>query len=168
MIWNLISTGTPEENSFTHWMEIAADHAKAAGFAVDSYAIDDVWQDYTTVWRPDPVRFPHGFAPLSDAAARFGSRLGIWLSLCGCSLDTRWGKLQGLEVSQVGYRGPTEGRYCLAGPNYRAELERNLDEYLVKNKVNYFKCDYNSLRLRRVYDIKVDQPALRDGLRSTQ
>jgi len=144
VIWNLIGTGTPEEAALVHWMEVAADRAKTAGFAVDSFAVDDVWQDYTTVWQPDPARFPHGLEPLTQTMDRLGSRLGLWLSLPGCSLDTRWAKLHNLEVSQVGFRGPTGGRYCLAGPRYKAELKRVLVEYLVKNKVNYFKCDYNS------------------------
>ena len=67
--------------------------------------------------------------------------MGLWLSLDGYTLDTHWGNLKGLEVSQVLGRG---GRYCLAGPIYNAKLREILKGLVIDDGVNYFKFDYNT------------------------
>lgn len=144
VIWNLIGTGTPESSLLVREVQSLAARAAQSSLTIESYAVDDVWQDYTSIWKPDPIRFPRGFAPVVQVCESAGSHLGLWVTLDGVGLDTRWGKARGLEVTQVGYRGPTGGRYCIAGPQYKAELKRVLEGYLRESKVNYFKIDYNA------------------------
>lgn len=71
--------------------------AAAARLGLDVVQLDDGWQRGRTsntvqeggvwngfwaadsqFWQPDPVRFPRGLAPLSDAAGAAGLRLGLW------------------------------------------------------------------------------------------
>lgn len=74
--------------------------ACAARLGLDAVQIDDGWQAGTTVnstqprggvwegyyetdpnfWRPHPVRFPHGLAPVAREAARLRIQLGLWFS----------------------------------------------------------------------------------------
>jgi hypothetical protein len=141
VIWNLIGLSVPEEKKCIQWMRDIDSRCKKAGITVDCYALDDLWQDSATVWRPDPFQFPNGFGPLTETVDQLNSRLGLWLSPSGSTLDTRWGKGKGLEVSTLGAR-LVNGRYCTAGPKYRAEMKQVLGEYVTRNKVNYLKCDY--------------------------
>ncbi len=142
IIYNLLGAGIPEEQRLLPWIERIGQETEQAGFHIDSFAIDDLWQDESTLWQPAPRRFPDGFGRLAEAAQRRGSRLGLWMALSGYTLDTRWGRLRGLEVTQEGDRSH-HGRYCLAGPNYAARLKEVLETYIVRDGVNYFKFDYN-------------------------
>src|SRR5579872_266946 len=144
VIYNLLGAGMPEQHLLEHWINVIGSEAKKAELHIDSFAIDDGWQDETTIWQIAPKLFPDGFATLAAKTASFRSRLGLWLSLHGFTLDTRWGARTGLEVVQVGDRGGAKhGRYCIAGPKYSAVLREQLDRYLREYDVNYFKFDYN-------------------------
>lgn len=142
VIWNLLGVGLPEEKRLMGAAESITRQAKQAGFHIDSFAIDDTWQDLSSVWQPDPLRFPNGMGPLAGELQTLGSRLGLWLSVMGLGLDTRWGQAQGLEVSTVADRN-AGGRYCLAGPKYLAKIKETLTGHVRQYGVNYYKCDYN-------------------------
>src|SRR5205823_2320219 len=80
------------------------------------------------------------------AAEGAGMRLGLWWSPTGSTLDTHWGLARGYEA----VRGnEVYGPYCIAGPKYKAALEKALEKYLAENRVNFLKCDYNSFQCRR-------------------
>ena len=142
VIWNLLGVGLPEEKRLIGAAESITRQAKQAGFHIDSFAIDETWQDLSSVWQPDPLRFPNGMGPLAGELQTLGSRLGLWLSVMGLGLDTRWGQAQGLEVSTVADRN-AGGRYCLAGPKYLAKIKETLTGHVRQYGVNYYKCDYN-------------------------
>ena len=143
VIWNLLGVGLPEEKRLIAAAEAISREAKRAGVHIDSFAIDDTWQDLSSVWQPDPLRFPNGMGPLAENLERLGSRLGLWLSVMGLGLDTHWGRQQGLEITTVGERNGG-GRYCLAAPKYLAKIKDTLTGYVRREKVNYYKFDYNT------------------------
>ena len=84
--------------------------ACAARLGLDAVQIDDGWQRGTTVnsaqprggvwegyyeadpnfWRPHPVRFPRGLAPVAREAARLHLRLGLWFSPDSSGEFARW------------------------------------------------------------------------------
>ena len=132
----------PDKNKLIHWVNVIGPEAKKVGLKIDSFVIDDGWQDETTVWRLNEMLFPGGFTSLVKTISGFGAQLGLWLAPDGFTLDTRWGNLRGLEVSHLGQRGD-EGRYCIAGPDYLTALKQVLRGYLLNEHVNYFKFDYN-------------------------
>lgn len=143
VIYNLWGAGPRTEKNGMYWIGIIDPQARRAGIRIDCYAYDAGWEDPLTIWRPGAATFPNGFAPLTAQLDGIGSHLGVWMSLFGVyGLDTRWGADQGYEVAVVGDR-PT-GIYCLAGPRYQAALWRTLKDYLVQNKMNYFKLDFNA------------------------
>jgi Melibiase len=142
VLYNLHGIGQPNANRLIQGLNVIAPEAQKAGLQIDSFVIDDGWQDKTTVWQPDSILFPDGFASVANAIKRVKSRLGLWLAPDGFTLDTHWGDLRSLEVTHVGQRG-SNGRYCIAGPHYSAELKKVLRHYVIDNGVNYFKFDYN-------------------------
>lgn len=59
---------------------------KAARIGAELFVIDDGWMpkrvnDHAGLgdWTPDPVRFPHGLAPIADACHRAGLLFGLWV-----------------------------------------------------------------------------------------
>jgi hypothetical protein len=143
VIWNMIGSGVPEEQKYLKAVEPIAQHAKAAGITLDSIAIDDPWTDVSSIWQPDPQKFPGGLDPFSEKVQGLGSHLGLWLSVMGLGLDTHWGNVLGMEVTKLADRN-LGGQYCMAGPKYKAAITKTLVDYVQKQKVNYFKLDYNS------------------------
>jgi hypothetical protein len=108
------------------------------GVKLDSFLFDDGWDDPQTLWQFDQANFPNGFAPLREAAARYGAAPGIWLSPWGGygkahDLRLQFGKAQGFET-----RGKN---FTLAGPKYY-DCFRGLCVSVVTNYgVNQFKFD---------------------------
>jgi hypothetical protein len=107
------------------------------GVRVDSFVYDDGWDDNHTLWLFHSG-FPHGFTPLTDAARRFGSAVGVWLSPWGGYAQAKkermqYGRQQGFEMNDRGF--------SLAGPKYFARFRDVCAEMVEKYKVNYFKYD---------------------------
>ena len=107
------------------------------GVKLDSFMFDDGWDDNTTLWRFHSG-FPNGFAPLREAAAKYGASPGVWLSPWGGYGEARekrmqYGKEQGFEMNQDGF--------ALSGPKYFARFRETSLEFINKYGVNQFKID---------------------------
>ena len=55
---------------------------KKRGVKLDSFLFDDGWDDPNTLWGFDSG-FPNGFTRSSEAAAKYGAGVGVWLSPLG-------------------------------------------------------------------------------------
>ncbi|WP_293035560.1 enterotoxin [Paraburkholderia sp.] len=107
------------------------------GAQIDSFVFDDGWDDLGGDWRFSPA-FPHGFAPLHEAAARYGAAPGIWLSPWGgyCApRETRVarGRERGYEI--------VDGGFALSGPHYYRRFREVVMDLLHRQGVNHFKFD---------------------------
>ena len=99
--------------------------------------------------------FPHGFLPLRDAAARYQSAVGVWLSPFGGygpkkEQRLRYGRPLGFETNRQGF--------ALAGPRYYARF-RDACRQMAEQGANYFKLDGIAAGL--AYD-KLDRDELAD------
>jgi len=109
------------------------------GLHLDSFVLDDGWDDMSHLWTIDPKRFPGGFRDLAAALAGIHSRLGMWFGPIG-GYDQRAariasGKAEGMEVT-------SNGQYlCIAGRNYSKLLSDTMARYQKEYGVNYFKLD---------------------------
>lgn len=103
----------------------------------DSFCFDDGWDDNKTLWQFHDG-FPNGFTPHEDAADKFDSSLGVWLSPWGGYGQAKkermqYGETQGFETNQRGF--------SLAGPKYYARF-RDVCSHMIKEYgVNFFKFD---------------------------
>ncbi|MFC5431810.1 enterotoxin [Paraburkholderia denitrificans] len=107
------------------------------GAQIDSFVFDDGWDDLGGDWRFSAA-FPHGFAPLHEAAARYGAAPGIWLSPWGgyCApRETRVarGRERGYEI--------VDGGFALSGPHYYRRFREVVMDLLHRHGVNHFKFD---------------------------
>lgn len=110
------------------------------GIALDSFVLDDGWDDLSGLWHVDPQQFPHGFAPLSNALRHNGSHLGLWFGPGGgYAQNARQrltaGKKLGLEELAGGQW------FCIAGPHYHQVLQRRMIQAVTTWHVNYLKLD---------------------------
>jgi len=111
---------------------------------LDSFVLDDGWDDPQNLWRVDRQRFPGGFHDLVGALGENGSKLGIWFGPLGGygggpatnrSVRIATGRRQGMEISS------NEDYFCLAGKNYSAYLRDSMLRLIRDYGVNYFKLD---------------------------
>jgi hypothetical protein len=107
------------------------------GVRLDGLVLDDGWDDNKTLWLFHGG-FPRGFTPLAEAAARYHSAIGVWLSPWGGYGNAKeerlkYGKTQGFETNARGF--------SLAGPVYYARFRDACRKMIEQYGVNYFKFD---------------------------
>jgi hypothetical protein len=109
------------------------------GLHLDSFVLDDGWDDMHKLWVIDQQRFPNGFRDLTAALDTIDSKLGIWFGPIGgydqSQVRIAAGKADGMEIT-------SNGRYfCIAGKNYSKLLGDTMLQYQKEYGINYFKLD---------------------------
>lgn len=107
------------------------------GVSLDSFLFDDGWDDPTHLWQFNKD-FPHEFAPLTAAAARFGGAPGIWLSPWGGYGAPRTQRLNAAET--LGLEQDSQG-LALSGPKYYALFHERMVQLLKTQHINQLKLD---------------------------
>jgi len=109
------------------------------GIRLECFLWDDGWDDPQTLWQINKKTFPNGFAKLLEAARKYDSTLGFWMSPWGGYGEFRnqrlaYGKQQGFEIEEG-------GGFSMAGPNYfKRFLETSL-QMIRDCGCNQFKYD---------------------------
>jgi len=109
------------------------------GLHMDSFVIDDGWDDMTKLWVIDEKRFPDGFRDLADSLKGVNSGLGLWFGPIGGygqkQIRLAAGKREGMEFTSDGQN------LCIAGKNYSRLLSDTMARYQKDYSVNYYKID---------------------------
>jgi hypothetical protein len=109
------------------------------GLHLDSFVLDDGWDDMHKLWAIDQKRFPNGFHDLAAALRTIDSRLGIWFGPIG-GYDQREVRIEAARAD--GMEITSNGRYfCIAGKNYGRLLGDTMLQYQKEYGINYFKLD---------------------------
>lgn len=115
-----------------------AELVRKRGVPVESYLVDDGWDDPGKgLWVENLRKFPGGFAALKQQFDAFGAHLGVWISpLGGYGGDherTNWARRLGLI--------PPTGSLDLAEPAYKQWFEQRCLTLMKDAGVNAFKWD---------------------------
>ena len=107
------------------------------GVVLDSFLFDDGWDNHKSLWDFNSS-FPNGFAPVKDAAAKYGAAPGIWLS--------PWGGYDGPQKERLEYgkqQGYEEnsGGFVLSGPRYFHRFREVCLKMVRAYGINQFKFD---------------------------
>jgi hypothetical protein len=107
------------------------------GVTLDSFLFDDGWDDTETLWHFHNG-FPRGFTPLKEAAARYRTAPGVWMSPWGGYGQPRQqrltaGRAQGFETNERGF--------VLSGPKYFERFRDTCKQMITQFGVNQFKFD---------------------------
>jgi hypothetical protein len=127
-----------QQQDLLHVMELfGTELVGRRNVAMDSFVLDDGWDNTASLWQFHEG-FPNGFTPLQQAASKYASALGAWLSPWGGYGQAKqermkYGLQEGFETNKSGF--------SLAGPKYYARF-RNVCLNLVREYgLNYFKFD---------------------------
>jgi hypothetical protein len=107
------------------------------GVTLDSFMFDDGWDDLHGMWaiRKD---FKNGFLPVKQAAAKYGTAPGVWLSPWGGYAQAKQERIA--EGEREGYE-IENGGFALSGPKYYARFHEVCMEMVKQYGVNQFKFD---------------------------
>ncbi len=105
--------------------------------ALASFLFDDGWDDPTRLWQFNSG-FPNGFAPLKDAAERYGARPGAWLSPWGGYGTPHQQRIAAAKAA--GYELNSDG-LALSGPKYYKLFHDVVMNFIENGGVNQFKVD---------------------------
>ena len=107
------------------------------GVELDSFLFDDGWDDPKTLWGFHSG-FPRGFSAIRDAAARYGTAPGVWMSPWGGYGRPKQdrltnGRAKGFETNA--------GGFALSGPVYYRRFLETCLTMIRRYGVNQFKFD---------------------------
>jgi hypothetical protein len=110
---------------------------KKRGVVLSSFLFDDGWDDAATLWGFH-AGFPNGFTPLRDAAMRYGTAPGVWMSPWG-----GYGKPKAERIANGQAQGfeTNKGGFALSGPKYYARFRETCLSMIRRYGVNQFKLD---------------------------
>ena len=144
--WRLRRYGKPEEwerfvgQQEQLWLELidifGRELVEKRHVVLDSFVHDHGWDDTDVVWQFHEG-YPRGFAPAQEAAEKYQSTVGVWLSpwggYSGRALRVEAGQRQGFETNKIGL--------SLAGPRYYTRVREACLGMVRDYGVNYFKFD---------------------------
>lgn len=132
----LVMTGANTRERVTELNQILQDRYK---LKLNSFVLDDGWDNMNKLWTIDSTRFPDGFRDLAASLKQTGSGLGIWYGPVGGYDDREIriaaGKRLGMEVESSG------NLFCLAGRHYSEYFTRSVLEMQKTYDLNYLKLD---------------------------
>ena len=126
-----------QQDALNRIHEIGEALNKKRGVTLDSYLFDDGWDDHNDLWK---IRsdFKDGFAPLTKAAAEFGTAPGVWLSPWGGYGPPKQERVK--TAKRDGYE-IVDGGMALSGPKYYPLFHDAVTQMVTKYGVNQFKLD---------------------------
>lgn len=105
------------------------------GESIDTFTVDDGWDDKDSLWDIKTERFPRGFDPLVEALREMNARLGIWLSPSSGYNHAPW-------LARHGYAANSNPWYiCQSDPKYRQDIIARVTELAKQYDVAFFKFD---------------------------
>lgn len=112
---------------------------KKRGVKMDSFLMDDGWDDTTTMWEFHDG-LPNEFRKVKDLAAQYNAAPGVWFSPWG-----GYGDPKKKRLTAAGDRFETnESGFALSGPKYYQHFLEMCQHMIRENGVNHFKFDGTS------------------------
>jgi len=110
---------------------------KKRGVKLDSFLLDDGWDDPTHLWHFNPG-FPNALQSITTTAAEYGAAPGMWLSPWGGYGQPKHQRLESAKDS--GYE-TYKGGLALSGPQYFEYFRKVCLNFIDRYGVNQFKFD---------------------------
>jgi len=128
-----------EKNSLERMAALKSNLLEPFRIRLDSFVLDDGWDDRPNPWTIHPRKFGGDFSGLSRTLRSEGTALGLWFGPIGgygeWQVRIEGGRRQGWEVTANGRN------FCLAGRNYHEKFKQIVLEMVRRYRVNHFKFD---------------------------
>lgn len=128
-----------EEEAMSTVRLIGEELVKKRGVQMDSFLMDDGWDDTTTMWEFH-AGLPNEFRKVKALAAQYNSAPGVWFSPWG-----GYGKPKEQRIAAcAGAYETNERGFALSGPKYYERFKEMCLHMIRANGVNQFKFDGTS------------------------
>ncbi len=108
---------------------------------IDSYVMDDGWNDYgADFWRFNN-KFPNGLADFRDLSENLGSRFGLWLGPRGGYTNDTIKFARKIEKGGNGYVNKAAHDICVGSKKYVDRTSDMMLGFAKDYNLNYFKLD---------------------------
>ena len=138
--WYDFATAVNETDMLDRINTIHDELAVQRGVTLDSYVVDDGYDDYSAAtggfWAYDGVKFRNGFTPLATRLGEIGSNLGIWISPGGGYGGNAERFARGQEEL-----GPSFTAWDMSIPAYYTWWHDRHVGHVQNDRANYFKWD---------------------------
>jgi alpha-L-rhamnosidase len=105
------------------------------GESIDTFTIDDGWDNKDSLWEIRKDRFPNGFAPVVERLKTIRANLGLWLSPSSGYSHAPWGAAHGYA------RNSNEFFLCQSWPKYRRDIAQVVTGLAKQYDMAFFKFD---------------------------
>lgn len=108
---------------------------------LDSYVMDDGWNDYAADFWKFNNKFPNGLADFRDLSENLGSRFGLWLGPRGGYTNDTIKFARKIEKGGNGYVNKAAHDICVGSKKYVDRTADMLLDFVGEYNLNYFKLD---------------------------
>ena len=139
---------------YDHMMNITAENIEGSFYEIekglsqygieplDSYVVDDGWNNYDADFWSFNSKFPNELYDSKEQAQNFGSNFGLWLGpRGGYNYNYKFGKQ--MEAAGTGGFNPSSGDICVGDHNYVENITNLFLDYMNRFDINYWKIDGN-------------------------
>lgn len=129
------------ENVYGSFLEIEKGLTKAGEKPLDSYVVDDGWNDYSKGFWGFNDKFPDELYPFSSLAQSFGSDFGLWIGPRGGYTTDTIKFAKHIQRAGNGYVNAQSLDICVASDKYVRNISELMLSYQEKFSLNYWKLD---------------------------
>lgn len=109
--------------------------------ALDSYVVDDGWNDYGADFWKFNSKFPDGLTDFRNLSESLGSRFGLWLGPRGGYTNDTIKFAHKIEKGGNGYVNKAAHDICVGSEKYVTRTADMLLDFAHEYNLNYFKLD---------------------------
>ena len=109
--------------------------------ALDSFVIDDGWNNYDADFWTFNEKFPHGLQPLARALQAVGATLGFWIGPRGGYNSKTHRFAKAIEAAGNGHCNKSSRDICVASDVYTEKLAAFMEDCIREGGLTYWKID---------------------------
>lgn len=129
------------ENVTDSFLEIDKALVKTGEPHLDSYVVDDGWNDYSKDFWSFNSKFPDELYPFKNLAKGLGSQFGLWLGPRGGYTTETIKFARRIQTGGNGYVNKSAFDICVASEKYANRTGDMLLDFQKRFDINYFKLD---------------------------
>ncbi len=130
-----------EENVTSSFLEVDKALTKYGAPPLDSYVVDDGWNDYSRGFWTFNSKFPYQLTPFANLAESFGSHFGVWVGPRGGYTTDTVKFANQIEKAGNGYVNKRAHDICVNSDKYVKKTGEMMLEFMDSFQLNYFKLD---------------------------
>lgn len=128
-------------NIYSSFLEIEKALTKVGERPLDSYVVDDGWNDYSKDFWCFNEKFPDELYPFTALVESLGSRFGLWIGPRGGYTKDTIKFAKHIQRAGNGYVNNQSADICVASDKYMEKLSEFMLSCQDKFNINYWKID---------------------------